>query len=81
MSLLELTQCIIGEFEDPTFEAQDSKRIRGQGLGLTFREQPLSRGQGCPDRNGRDQGHNFSKLWSGNVPLFKCLRYCVSLRF
>ena len=49
------------------FEAKDSKKILGQGP--TFREQTLSRPR-TEMVEAKDQGHNFSKLWSANVPLF-----------
>ena len=69
-----------GGFEDTAFEAKDSKKIRGQGQGPTFRGQTFSR-----TRTGmveaKDRGHKFSKLWLANFSLFLSAKVFKVLHF
>ena len=58
-----------GAVEDTTFEAKakDSKKIRCQGQGPTFRRQTLSRPRTeMVEAKAKDGEHNFSKLRSVN---------------
>ena len=46
--------------EDQTFEAKDSKKIRGQGQGLSFRVLLLPRQRKrMLEAKAKDRGHNF----------------------
>ena len=68
--------------EDPTLEAKakDSKKIRGQGHGPTFRGQTLLRSR-TGMLEAKDQGNSFSKLWSANFQLFSSEQVFKILHF
>ena len=52
-----------GRVEDTTLDAKDTKKVRGQGQGPTFRKHTISsRRAGMLEAKAKDQGHYVEVL-------------------